>query len=257
MSACRGIRSDERHEAWGLLSARYLQETSRRVSAKALNRFAIAGCAARADRTFSPHSCTEAFWRLPDDWGVHLNQGVAMMTGKISALHRRMIEDMKARGLLAGGQRAHIRSCKRFAAFLGHSSETATCDDIRRFQIHLAEEAVGIGTRNAVMSGVKFPFRVTLRRLDLAEEIYHLNEPQQAPVILNVNEVKRLLAVARPLKARSAGATLRRSGMAGPTFAAMRLQAGRPRCCSASPMAPACAPARSCDSRSAISTATR
>ena len=124
------------------------------------------------------------------------------MTERISSLRRRMIEDMKARGLSAGGQRAHIRSCKRFAAFLGHSPETATCDDIRRFQLHLAEEAVSIGTRNAVMSGVKFLFRVTLRRLDLAEEIYHLNEPQRAPVILSVNEVKRLLAVARPLKAR-------------------------------------------------------
>ena len=122
------------------------------------------------------------------------------MTEKTSALRRRMIEDMNARGLSAGGQRAHIRSCKRFAAFLGCSPETATRDDIRRFQLHLAEEAVSIGTRNAVMSGVKFLFRVTLRRLDLAEEIYHLNEPQRAPVILSVNEVKRLLAVAKPLK---------------------------------------------------------
>jgi hypothetical protein len=43
---------------------------------------------------------------------------------------------------------------------------------------------------------------VTLRRLDLAEEIYHLNEPQKAPVVMSVNEVKRLLAVARPLKAK-------------------------------------------------------
>lgn len=125
-----------------------------------------------------------------------------MMTERISALRRRMIEDMNARGLSAGGQRAHIRSCKRFAAFLGHSPETATRDDIRRFQLHLAEEAVSIGTRNAVMSGVKFLFRVTLRRLDLAEEIYHLPEPQRAPVILSANEIKRLLAVARPLKAK-------------------------------------------------------
>ena len=124
------------------------------------------------------------------------------MTERISALRLRMIEDMNARGLSAGGQRAHIRSCKRFAAFLGYSPETATRDDIRRFQLHLAEEAVSIGTRNAVMSGVKFLFRVTLRRLDLAEEIYHLNEPQRTPVILSVNEVKRLLAVARPLKAK-------------------------------------------------------
>ena len=108
------------------------------------------------------------------------------MTERISALRRRMIEDMNARGLSLGSQRAHIRSCKRFAAFLKRSPDSATREDIRRFQLHLAEEKVSIGTRNAVMSGVKFLFRVTLRRLDLAEEIYHLNEPQRVPVILSV-----------------------------------------------------------------------
>ncbi|MGI9416301.1 MAG: tyrosine-type recombinase/integrase, partial [Geminicoccaceae bacterium] len=133
---------------------------------------------------------------------MHLNQGVATMTERISALRQRMIEDMTARQLSLSSQRAHIRSCKRFAAFLGRSPETATREDIRQFQLHLAKEAVSIGTRNAVMSGVKFLFRVTLRRLDLAEEIYHLNEPQKSPVVMSVNEVKRLLAVARPLKAK-------------------------------------------------------
>jgi site-specific recombinase XerD len=111
-----------------------------------------------------------------------------------------MIEDMNARQLSAGTQKAHIRSCKRFAAYFGRSPETATRNDIRQFQHHLAEDAVSLGTGNVVMTGVKFLFRVTLRRLDLVEEIYHLNEPQRVPVILNANEIKRLLAVARPLK---------------------------------------------------------
>jgi integrase/recombinase XerD len=124
------------------------------------------------------------------------------MTERISALRRRMIEDMNARGLSVGSQRAHIRSCRRFAAFLKRSPEAASREDIRRFQLYLAEEKVSITTRNVTMSGVKFLFRVTLRRLDLAEEIYHLNEPQRMPVILSVNEIKRLLAVARPLKAK-------------------------------------------------------
>ncbi len=125
-----------------------------------------------------------------------------MMTERISALRVRMIEDMTARQLSAASQRSHIRSCKRFAAFLGHSPETATREDIRQFQLFLAKDAVSTSTRNAVMSGVKFLFRVTLRRLDLAEEIYHLPEPQKAPVVMSVNEVKRILAVARPLKAK-------------------------------------------------------
>jgi hypothetical protein len=67
-----------------------------------------------------------------------------------------MIEDMTARQLSADSQRSHIRSCKRFAAFLGRSPETASREDIRQFQLHLAKAAVSIGTRNAVMSGVKF-----------------------------------------------------------------------------------------------------
>jgi len=124
------------------------------------------------------------------------------MTERISPLRQRMIEDMTARKLSAGSQRAHVRSCKRFAAFLKRSPETASREDIRRFQLHLAEEKVSISTRNAVMTGLRFLFRVTLRRLDLAEEIYHLSEPQKIPVVMSVNEVKRLLAVARTLKAR-------------------------------------------------------
>ena len=105
------------------------------------------------------------------------------MAEKMSALRRRMIEDMTARQLSSDSQRSHIRSCKRFAAFLGRSPSSASRDDIRDFQLHLAKGAVSISTRNAVMSGVKFLFRVTLRRLDLAEGIYHLPEPQKAPVV--------------------------------------------------------------------------
>jgi hypothetical protein len=62
-----------------------------------------------------------------------------MTTKAITPLRQRMIEDMNARKLCAGTQRGHIRSCKRFAAFLKRSPERATLDDIRRFQLHLAE----------------------------------------------------------------------------------------------------------------------
>ena len=124
------------------------------------------------------------------------------MTDRMSRLRQRMIEDMEARKLSAGTQKAHIRSCKRFATFLGHSPDTASREDLRRFQHHLADEAVSLCTRNVVMSGVKFLFRVTLRRLDLAEEIYYLSEPEKIPEIFSVSEAKRLLAVARTLKAK-------------------------------------------------------
>jgi len=125
-----------------------------------------------------------------------------MSTDTVSPLRRRMIEDMNARKLCAGTQRGHLRGCKRFAAFLRRSPETATAEDIRRFQLHLAEAGLSICTRNQIMTGVRFLLRVTLRRLDLAAEIYHLREPQKIPLVMSPDETKRLLAVARNLKVR-------------------------------------------------------
>src|SRR6202521_374708 len=52
------------------------------------------------------------------------------------------------------------------------------------------------------MTGLRFLFRVTLRRLDLAAEIYHIREPQKVPLVMSPDETKRLLAVASSLKGR-------------------------------------------------------
>ena len=125
-----------------------------------------------------------------------------MSTDTVSPLRQRMIEDMNARKLGAHSQRSHIYSCKRFAAFLKRSPDTATLEDIRQFQLHLAETGMSICNRNRIMTGVKFLLRVTLRRLDLAAEIYHLREPHKIPLVMNQDETRRLLAVATSLKAR-------------------------------------------------------
>ena len=126
-----------------------------------------------------------------------------MSTEVVSPLRQRMIEDMNARKLCAGTQRGHISSCKRFAAFVKRSPDTATLEDIRRFQLHLAEIGVSICNRNRIMTGLRFLFRVTLRRLDLAAEIYHIREPQKIPLVMSQDETRRLLAVASSLKART------------------------------------------------------
>jgi len=125
-----------------------------------------------------------------------------MSTDTVSPLRQRMMDDMNARKLGAHSQRSHISSCKRFAAFLKRSPDTATPDDVRRFQLHLAETGMSICNRNRIMTGVKFLFRITLRRPDLAAEVYHLREPQKIPLVMSPDETKRLLAVASSLKAR-------------------------------------------------------
>jgi integrase/recombinase XerD len=125
-----------------------------------------------------------------------------MSRNAISPLRQRMIEDMNARNLCTGTQKGHIRSCKQFAAFLKRSPDTATAEDIRRFQLHLSETGVSICNRNRIMTGLRFLFRVTLRRLDLAAAIYHIREPQKIPLVMSRDETRRLLAVASSLKVR-------------------------------------------------------
>ena len=119
-----------------------------------------------------------------------------------TALRRRMIEDMQGRNLGPHSQRNHLNSCKRFATFLERSPDTATADDIRRFQFFLIETGVSIVGRNRIMTGVKFLLRVTLRQHDLATEIYHLKEPQKVALVMSRDEIRRLMAMAASIKVR-------------------------------------------------------
>ena len=124
-------------------------------------------------------------------------------TTTVSPLRQRMIEDMAARKLNPHTQRSHIQSCKRFAAWLKRSPDTATPDEVRGFQLRLIESGTSICNRNRIMTGVRFLFRVTLRRHDLAAEVWHIKEPERLPPVLSPEEVKRVLTMATSLKARA------------------------------------------------------
>ena len=58
----------------------------------------------------------------------------------ISDLRGRMIADMTIRTFGEKTQRDHIRNVEAFARFLGRSPDTATGDDIRRFQLAQVEQ---------------------------------------------------------------------------------------------------------------------
>ena len=59
----------------------------------------------------------------------------------MNPLRRRMLEDMATRGLRQDTQRDYVRFVRSFAAFLRRPPDTATSEDIRRFQVHQAESA--------------------------------------------------------------------------------------------------------------------
>jgi hypothetical protein len=63
----------------------------------------------------------------------------------MSPLRRRMIEDMTIRKLAPKTQQGYVRTIKSFAVFLGRSPDTASFEDVRRFQLYLAANGADTG----------------------------------------------------------------------------------------------------------------
>jgi len=137
----------------------------------------------------------------------------------ISPLRQRLIDDMTARRFSEDTKRDYVRHVRIFAAFLDRSPDTATSEDLRRFQLHLAQQQVSPSTINAAIAALRFFFTVTLEKPDLVRPLRIVNEPRKAPVVLSQEEVARLLEAAPGLKYKAAlsvayGAGLRVSEVA-------------------------------------------
>jgi integrase/recombinase XerD len=101
----------------------------------------------------------------------------------VSALRQRMLEDMAMRGLRSHTQHDYIRFVRGFAAFLGRSPDTATAEDIRRFQVYQHESGVQPPTINCSVSALRFFFTVTLDRPDLSRRLVLARFPRKLPAV--------------------------------------------------------------------------
>ena len=91
-------------------------------------------------------------------------------TAAISPLRQRLIDDMNMRRFSRETQRNYIRDVGRFATFLRRSPDTATADDVRRFQIEQRDAGVPTPTMNSIVSALRFFFTHTIDRPDLARK---------------------------------------------------------------------------------------
>jgi len=122
----------------------------------------------------------------------------------MSPLRRRMIEDMTIRKFAPKTQHDYVQRVKNFAAFLGRSPDTASFEDVRRYQLHLVTSGVGVPSVNQTVSTLRFFFRITLKRHDILEHTHFIHEPRKLPVVLSPEEVARLLDAAPGLKYKAA-----------------------------------------------------
>jgi len=145
---------------------------------------------------------------------------MTQVTQPISPLRQRMIDDMSMRKLSPRTQTGYLRAVRNLTRFLGRSPDTATAEDLRRYQLHLVEIGTSRITLNATITALRFFFDVTLDRADTLKKMSPVRVPQKLPVILSREEVARLIEAASNPKYQAAlsvayGAGLRASEVVG------------------------------------------
>ena len=146
-----------------------------------------------------------------------------VLDAPISPLRQRLIDDMKLRRFGQETQRNYLRDVGRFATFLGRPPDTATADDLRRFQVWQQDDGIPVPTMNSIVSALRFFFTHTIDRPDLARKLVRLAHPRKLPVVLSRDEVARLLNATTCLKHQAALSVAYGAGLRVAEVAALKV----------------------------------
>ena len=138
-------------------------------------------------------------------------------------LRQRMTEDMTIRGFSAKTRHDYLRIVSRFAAFLGRSPNSATAEDVRRFQVEQRQAGMPPPAMNSHVAALRFFFTTTLDRPDLSRKLIRVPYPRKLPTVLSPDEVARLLAATTCTKHRAALAVAYGAGLRVAEVATLRV----------------------------------
>ena len=131
----------------------------------------------------------------------------------ISPLRQRFLDEMRMRKLSPKTQSGYIRTVNRFYDWLGRSPDTATVEDLRRYQLHLVDQGISPLSLNVTITGLKFFFDSTLDHPELMRHMHPVHTPRKIPVVLSPEEVARLIGAAGSLRNQTALAVAYGAGL--------------------------------------------
>jgi len=131
----------------------------------------------------------------------------------MSALRRRMIDDMTLRNLSPATQRSYLHAVTKFSRHLGCPPDRLGLEDVRAFQVHLVSQGISWPAMNQIVCALRFFFGVTLDRAEIPERIVYARTPRKLPSILSADEVVRFLEAVPSLKTRVALTTAYAAGL--------------------------------------------
>jgi integrase/recombinase XerD len=116
----------------------------------------------------------------------------------MTPLRQRMLDDLRRRNYSPDTIRGYIRAVQQFAEYFGRSPEQMGAEELRRYQLHLLHERkLALGTVENCISALRFLYRKTLKRRDLAfDDLPFPKQPRTLPTVLSQEEVTRLIEAA-------------------------------------------------------------
>ena len=119
-------------------------------------------------------------------------------------LRERMRSEMVVRGYSESTISTYLHHMKRFAKHFGRCPSTMGEDEIRTYQLHLAERRdVSVGYKCLFVSAVKYFYGTFLGEPEVTLRIKEPKRPKTLPVVMSVEEVERLFDVVKSLKYRT------------------------------------------------------
>ena len=131
----------------------------------------------------------------------------------MSALRRRMIDDMTLRNLSPATQRSYLHAVTKFSRHFGCPPDRLGLEDVRSFQVHLVSQGISWPALNQIVCALRFFYGVTLDHAEIPERIVYARTPRKLPSILSADEVVRFLEAVSSLKTRVALTTAYAAGL--------------------------------------------
>lgn len=116
----------------------------------------------------------------------------------MTALRRRMIEDLTLRGYSERTTEVYVRAVAQLAGFYGRSPEQLSEDDVRHYLLHLSTvKQVARGTHTIALCGIKFLYQQVLGREWTVLGVAQPKREKKLPVVLGRDEVWKILGSVR------------------------------------------------------------
>lgn len=131
----------------------------------------------------------------------------------MSALRRRMIDDMTLRNLSPATQRSYLHAVTKFSRHFGCPPDRLGLEEVRSFQVYLVSQGISWPALNQIVCALRFFYGVTLDHAEIPERIVYARTPRKLPSILSADEVVRFLEAVPSLKTRVALTTAYAAGL--------------------------------------------